>query len=98
MATRTDHREVPHLQKMCGSIIQDVSWVMTHGACGDEMHACRHKKMTDSQSVAFIHEYVVLCSLYIQAMQCTCVDIQQQVIHLASIWIHGVDHDPGDIS
>ena len=83
---------------MCESIIQDVSWVMTHRACGDEMHACRYKKMTDSQSVALTHEYVVLCSLYVQAMQCTCVDTEQQVIHLASIWIHGVDHDPGDIS
>ena len=78
MSTRTDHREVPHFQKMDGFIIQDVSWVMTHRACGDEMHACRYKKMTDSQSVAFIHEYVVLCSLYIQAMQCTCVDTEQQ--------------------
>ena len=62
------------------------------------MHADQDKKMTYSQRMALIREYVVLCSLYIQAMQGTCADTQQQVIHLASIWIHGVDHDPGDIS
>jgi len=48
--------------------------------------------------VALVREYVVLCSLYVQAMQGKYVETKQQVIHLASIWIHGVDHDPGDIS
>ena len=62
------------------------------------MHADRDKKMTDSQRMALVREYVVLCSLYVQAMQGKYVETKQQVIHLASIWIHGVDHDPGDIS
>ena len=37
MSTSTDHREVPHFGRWMDPSSKMVSWVMTHGACGDEM-------------------------------------------------------------
>ena len=68
MSTRTDRREVPHLQKMDGFIIQDVSWVMTHRACGDEMQPdgeeYRHREQ-DGHTHTYIRivRALVLCSV-----------------------------------
>ena len=37
MSTSADHREVPYFMRWMDPSSKMVSWVMTHGACGDEM-------------------------------------------------------------
>ena len=54
---------------MDGSIIQDVSWVMTHGACGDEMQPDGEEYRHMDKTGACIHVMCIVRALVL----CHCV-------------------------